>query len=98
MITPTRYLFIDGAFLAGVCKSMADNVGISNSSVNIIDMRSIVSSYQRSFYYDCLPSQKNSEASEDFRKRIDEKEKEFRRFEIIPNLRVHSGLSRYRKT
>jgi hypothetical protein len=88
----TKYLFIDGGFIETMISKAATFFGRELPSV--FDYRAITGGFQRTFYYDALPSQKPNETDEVFNARHTAKMKLFERVNRTPFMHTREGITR----
>jgi uncharacterized LabA/DUF88 family protein len=95
--TVTKYLFIDGGFIDAMIPKTANFLGIDLSSMSL-DYRAMSAGFQRTFYYDALPSKKDSETDEMFDGKFAAKLKVFERINRTPFMHTREGITRSRST
>ncbi|NOJ43029.1 NYN domain-containing protein [Bradyrhizobium australiense] len=92
----TKYLFIDGGFIENMIPKAAAFLGMElNSS---LDYRAIAGGFQRTFYYDALPSRKDNDTDESFNTKLVAKLKLFDRVNRTPFMHTREGITRSRST
>jgi uncharacterized LabA/DUF88 family protein len=91
----TKYLFIDGGFIETMIPKAATFFGRELPSV--FDYRVIAGGFQRTFYYDALPSQKPNETDEAFNAKHAAKMKLFERVNRTPFMHTREGITRRSK-
>jgi uncharacterized LabA/DUF88 family protein len=92
----TKYLFIDGGFIETLVPKAAAFFGMELSSS--LDYRVISGGFQRTFYYDALPSRKDNDADETFNTKFAAKLKLFDRVNRTPFMHTREGITRSRST
>jgi hypothetical protein len=92
----TKYLFIDGGFIETMIPKTAAFVGMELSSS--FDYRAIAGGFQRTFYYDALPSRKYTDTDEMFNAKYAAKLKLFDRVNRTPFMHTREGVTRNRST
>lgn len=85
----TEYLFIDGGYLQK-CLDAWSKKYFDGTEIDI-DLQRLTSNFQKKFYYDCLPPKKKSEKKEDYRIRIEPKQKYFDHLREIDGFHVYQG-------
>jgi uncharacterized LabA/DUF88 family protein len=91
----TKYLFVDGGFIdAMIPKAEAFfAVGLLGYS---IDYRTLSHGFQRTFYYDALPTKKFGESDQQFNAKLDAKLKLFEQINRTPFMHTREGITRSR--
>jgi len=92
----TKYLFIDGGFLETMIPKAAASLRMELSSS--LDYRAITGGFQRTFYYDALPSRKDNDTDETFNAKLTAKLKLFDRVNRTPFMHTREGITRSRST
>lgn len=89
---PTRYLFVDGAYL----RELIDDISARyfNGVTLEIDYRQLSSHFKKTFYYDCLPGRRQTETEEEYQKRLSKQEALFERLRRIAGWHVYLGTVR----
>src|SRR5690242_6963046 len=93
----SKYLFIDGAFLLDLGKRYSQEIFNRDDPMEVFDFNRIVSSYTRAFFYDSLPARNKKHSDAEYECLVKEKERFFHKLNMVPDLRVHSGVSRHRR-
>jgi|tagenome__1003787_1003787.scaffolds.fasta_scaffold20215959_2 hypothetical protein len=91
-----KYLFIDGASFQKTCSDICMRLYGNTDLYDLIDFRNFLDPYDRSFYYDALPVKTDDITPEQYQKKLSAKEELFNRLNLVPNLRVHEGVTRAR--
>lgn len=92
----TKFLFIDGGFIETMVPKSAAFLGLELSSS--LDYRAIAGGFQRTFYYDALPSRKDNDTDETFNEKFAAKLKLFERVNRAPFMHTREGITRNRST
>jgi len=79
----TKYLFIDGGFLDAMIPKTSKYFGIELPSSPKFNYRAISGGFQRTFYYDALPSKKDGETDDAFNAKLAMKLMRSNRWEFI---------------
>lgn len=95
--TVTKYLFVDGGFVDAMVPKTSHFFGVDLSLLPI-DYRIMSAGFQRTFYYDALPSKKDGEAEEAFNAKRAAKLKLFERINRTPFMHTREGITRSRST
>jgi uncharacterized LabA/DUF88 family protein len=95
-VDPTRrYCFIDGSSLI---YTLSDNhTELYGDAQLKIDWRSVLSGYDRVFFFDALPSKKKNESVEKHESRLAEKIDFHNSLSQIPGVHVREGVVKYRR-
>ncbi len=93
-LTKIRYLFIDGGSLDSVLATFSKEL-LSDQEIEI-DYFRLAQGYQKVFYYDCLPAQKNDENDSDYQIRIKPKIDLFNKLKSLDRFHVYEGTARFR--
>ncbi|MEH2236396.1 NYN domain-containing protein [Nostoc sp.] len=89
-----KYLFIDGGCLDSLLETLSN--GLFGKTQLEIDYLRLASDYQKVFYYDCLPAQKQGENEVDYQNRIKPKIKLFNHLKSLNRFHVYEGTARFR--
>lgn len=89
----TKYAFVDGGFIDAMVRRTSDYFAADLGRTKI-DYRAIAGGYQRTFYYDALPSQKEKESNEEYERRVIGKREQFELVNRTPFMHVREGLTR----
>lgn len=90
----TKYMFIDGAYLRERAKSVGDTW--FGTPIEL-DYRKLAAGHLKTFYYDCLPTKKDSESDTEFQARRGEQEAFFNTLRSYTGWHVSEGLAKWRK-
>ncbi|CAJ8828369.1 NYN domain [Burkholderia pseudomallei] len=90
------YLFIDGGYLSARLEAFRKRWFPAVERLEI-DYGSISAGFTKTFYYDCIPAQKESETEEAYRSRRQETEMHFNMLRSLPGWHVSEGLAKWRK-
>lgn len=90
-----HYLFVDGgalrATLAFYSQEFFDGAKIEPK------FRTLLGGYDKTFYYDALPSKKDGESQSDFDERCNPQMVLFERLKAVPSIHVSEGVTRNRR-
>jgi uncharacterized LabA/DUF88 family protein len=90
----TKYLFIDGGFLEAMISKSGKFFGIDLSS-SLFHYADICKGFQRTFYYDALPSERDA-GKEAFQAKLAAKLTLFERINRTPYMHTREGITRNR--
>ena len=91
-LRPTRYLFIDGAYLRCVVERLSTQFW-PNENLEI-NYATLASGFHKSFYYDCMPPKQKNELEEVFNQRHTDQQQFFQRLGLIRGFHVNTGSLR----
>lgn len=86
---PTKYLFVDGAYLHRTLAKMSDRY-FGGAPIDI-DYDKLANGARKIFYYDCLPGRKEAEPEDDFRKRLADRSAFFEKLKDVRGWHVQLG-------
>ena len=81
------YLFIDAGYLRKVLEDISTHIGRPFD----IDLAEIIKMYEKTFYYDCPPSQRKDESNHDFELRATDHETDIERISFLDGCHVYEG-------
>ncbi len=86
---PTKYLFVDGAYLYRTFARISDRYfgGVPLK----VDYNRLADGARKVFYYDCLPGRRESDPDEAFKKRVEDRTAFFQRLRGIRGWHVQLG-------
>jgi uncharacterized LabA/DUF88 family protein len=93
LVPVTAYLFIDGGFLESLIFKAEKEYGVKLPRSKL-DYLEITQGFEKTFYYDALPSQRRDETEEDFMSRLADKLKLFDRINRTPYMHTREGITR----
>jgi uncharacterized LabA/DUF88 family protein len=88
-----KYLFVDGGFVDAMVAKTARKFGITPGQ---LDYRQMTGGFQRTFYYDALPTKKPSETEEIYQAKLQAKLKLFEDVNRTPFMHTREGITRNR--
>jgi|GEM_PF-2669507 len=91
----THYLFIDGGYFDKILNKIGSEFWDTENVE--IDYSKVGSSYNKVFYYNCLPGKRNGESDNDFQKRIQTREDFYNDLKLLNNYHVFEGVTFGRK-
>lgn len=93
-MSDVKYLFIDGSYLKKALDCIS-NKFFNNEEITIAPER-LAAGYQKSFYYDCLPTQRKDEELNDYEARLQKQKEYFQALRSHPGMHVVQGVVRGR--
>jgi uncharacterized LabA/DUF88 family protein len=91
----TKYLFVDGGFLESMIPKTQKFYGLP-ISVDDVEFEWIAGGYQRTFYYDALPVQKERQEQVAYEAALGQKQRLFSRINATPYMHTREGITRNR--
>src|SRR6266702_626774 len=85
------YLFIDGGYLREEVIEQVSRDFCSGAALPV-SFKSVSAGFRKCFYYDCAAPRRRNEPDEDYRRRCDMQQEEFRRLRMIDGWHVFEGV------
>ena len=90
-----KYLFVDGASFEETIKQMTRSTLLGEDVIDLVDFRLMAGNYERLFYYDSFPAQKQNQTETEYEASIARKQRIFNKINASPRCHVRRAFSKY---